>query len=85
MRIWIRNQRDAGCVCGIGQPPIKASTVDTRCWRLQQHAVHTVNGGHCDGCMIGVAGGWLVVGFASTWTAGTVVLFVLYNQRRTFK
>jgi hypothetical protein len=35
--------------------------------------------------MIGVAGGWLVVGFASTWTACTVVLFALYNQRRTFK
>jgi hypothetical protein len=34
--------------------------------------------------MIGVVGGWVMVVFASTWTACTV-LFVLYNQRRTLK
>jgi hypothetical protein len=70
--------RNTGCVCGIGQPPIKASTVDTRCWRLQHHAVRMYcQRGDCDGCMIGVVGGWVMVGFASTWTACTD-LSVLY-------
>ncbi len=69
--------------------------MDTRCWRLQQHAVHTVNGGNCDGCMIGVVGGWVMVVFASTCTACTgtdlsvlyctVQYSVLYNKRKTYK